>query len=306
MIRVFVIAGVRLYREGLAAMLPRRDEITLVGTAESWAACADVLPSLEPDVVLLDMAVADGSSAIREIVNGVAGVNVIALAVSECDRDVIAYAEAGVAGYVTRGESIDDLVAAVESASIGQVTCSPRVAAALLRRVTALSNPSPGEADSRLTRREAEIATLLDEGLSNKAIAQRLCIELATVKNHVHSILEKLDVHSRFEVPQLAASRSIRGPAPITDLTRSPIHPAWIHDRRTGLGSAHDATGSHREHRRALPLGGHPGLRRGGRRMSRLTRRVRGFGDTRQTSPNVGYRRLPLGSGETAQKKWAR
>jgi two-component system, NarL family, nitrate/nitrite response regulator NarL len=206
--RVFVVASVRLYREGLAAMLPRRDGITLVGTAESWAACADELRALKPDVVLIDMAVADGSNAIREIVTGTDGVKVVALAVPESERDVIAYAEAGVSGYVTREESLDDLVAAVESAARGQVTCSPRVAAALLRRVTALSNPSPGGSASRLTRREAEIAALLDEGLSNKEIAQRLCIELATVKNHVHSILEKLDVHSRFEVAQRAASRA--------------------------------------------------------------------------------------------------
>jgi two-component system, NarL family, nitrate/nitrite response regulator NarL len=207
-IRVFIVARIRLYREGLAALLPRRDEITLVGTAESWAACADELRALEPDVVLVDMAVADGSSAIREIVNGTDGVKVVALAVSESEQEVVAYAEAGVSGYVTRGESIDDLVAAVESAACGQVTCSPRVAAALLRRVTALSNPSPVETDSRLTRREAEVAALLDNGLSNKEIAHRLCIELATVKNHVHSILEKLELHSRFEVAQRAASRT--------------------------------------------------------------------------------------------------
>jgi DNA-binding NarL/FixJ family response regulator len=207
-IRIFIVARVRLFREGLAAILPRRDRITLVGTAESWAECADELRALEPDVVLVDMAAADGASAIREIVTGTDGVKVVALAVSESEQDVVAYAEAGVSGYVTRGESIDDLVAAVESAACGQVTCSPRVAAALLRRVTALSNSSPGGPGSRLTRREAEVAALLDEGLSNKEIARRLCIELATVKNHVHSILEKLRVRSRFEVARRGALRT--------------------------------------------------------------------------------------------------
>jgi DNA-binding NarL/FixJ family response regulator len=207
-IRVFIVAAVRLYRDGLAAMLPRRDGITVVGTSESWSACADELRALEPDVVLVDMAAADGPGAIREIVNGTDGVKVVALAVSENERDVIAYAEAGVSGYVTRTESIDDLVAAIESATCGQVTCSPRVAAALLRRVRALSHRSPSGADSRLTRRETEIAALLHEGLTNKEIAKRLYIELATVKNHVHSILEKLDLHSRFEVAQRANSRA--------------------------------------------------------------------------------------------------
>ena len=212
MIRVFVLARVRLYREGVAAMLQRRDGIALVGAADSWAAAADDVRALRPDIVLVDMAVEDGSDAIREIVAGTSGVKVVALAVPESDREVIAYAEAGVSGYVTREQSLEDLVAAVESAARGQVTCSPRVAAALLHRVNELSNPAAVDADSRLTRREAEIAELLDEGLSNKAIAQRLCIELPTVKNHVHSILEKLDVRSRFEVTRARRPTAVHDP----------------------------------------------------------------------------------------------
>jgi two-component system nitrate/nitrite response regulator NarL len=208
MIRVYVVGAVRLYRQGLAAILPRHDGIEVVGTAASWAACAAQAPAARPDVVLLDMALADGSKAIEEIVHATEGIKVIALAVSESERDVIAYAEAGVSGFVARDESIDDLVAAIESAARGHVTCSPRIAGALLRHVTALSNPLPVTAETRLTRREREIAALLDEGLSNKEIARRLCIELATVKNHVHNILEKLEVRSRFEVGSRSRPRS--------------------------------------------------------------------------------------------------
>jgi two-component system nitrate/nitrite response regulator NarL len=215
MIRVFVVAAVRLYRDGLAATLPRRDGIEIVGTAESWTEGAADALALKPDVVLLDMALADGSSAIWEIVHAAEGIKVIALAVPENEREVIAYAEAGVSGYVARDESLDDLVAAVESAARGQVTCSPRIAAALLRRVTALSSPSPTTPGTRLTRRETEIAALLDEGLSNKEIAQRLCIELPTVKNHVHNILEKLEVRSRFEVAGRNGSQPVRWPGSV-------------------------------------------------------------------------------------------
>jgi len=197
-IRVFIVARVRLYRDGLAAVLPRREGIAVVGTAESWEAGAREVQALRPDIVLLDMTVAEGADAIREIVAGAQGARVVALAVPESEREVVAYAEAGVSGYVTREQSVPDLVAAIESTARGHVACSPRVAAALLHRVTAMSNASA--ADPRLTRRETEIASLLDEGLSNKEIAQRLCIERATVKNHVHNILEKLEVRSRFDV----------------------------------------------------------------------------------------------------------
>jgi DNA-binding NarL/FixJ family response regulator len=92
------------------------------------------------------------------------------------------------------------LVATLESATRGEALFSPRMAASLLRRVAALAatQPSPS-AQVRLTPRERDIMRLLDEGLSNKEIAQRLGIEVATVKNHVHNILEKLQVHRRGE-----------------------------------------------------------------------------------------------------------
>jgi two-component system nitrate/nitrite response regulator NarL len=211
-IRVFIVARVRLYRDGLAAILPRRDGVAVVGTAATWEAAAADVRVLDPDIVLLDMAVAGGADVISEIVGGADGAKVVALAVPESDAEVIAYAEAGVSGFVTREQSVSDLVAAIESAARGQVACSPRVAAALLHHVTAMSHPAVP--DSRLTRRESEIATLLDQGLSNKEIAQRLCIERATVKNHVHNILEKLEVRSRFDVADRVGARSGR-PHPV-------------------------------------------------------------------------------------------
>ena len=201
MIRVFVVASVRLYREGLAELLPRRAPIEIVGTAESWTDGGEQVLAVAPDIVLLDTAVADGARAIGEIVRNANGAKVIALSVADSDGDVIAYAEAGVSGYVARDGSLDDLATAICSTARGEVACSPAIAGALLRRVSKLSTFGRLDADDRLTRREAEIAQLLEEGLSNKEIAQQLCIEPATVKNHVHHILEKLGARSRFEVP---------------------------------------------------------------------------------------------------------
>jgi DNA-binding NarL/FixJ family response regulator len=99
---------------------------------------------------------------------------------------------------------MDDLTATITSVSRDELLCSPRVAAALLRRVGALANGvrRPHATDG-LTSRECEILGLIKEGLSNKEIAVRLHIEVATVKNHVHNLLEKLQVASRAE----AASR---------------------------------------------------------------------------------------------------
>jgi DNA-binding NarL/FixJ family response regulator len=123
---------------------------------------------------------------------------VVALAAPESEEDIIALAEAGVLGYVTRDESLDNLVTTIESVARDEMACSPWMATVLVRRVQALAAERPGPTQ-RLTAREAEILELIAQGLSNKEIAARLFIEVTTVKNHVHNILEKLGVSRREE-----------------------------------------------------------------------------------------------------------
>jgi DNA-binding NarL/FixJ family response regulator len=168
----------------------------VVGAAAGADGCIQRALEVTPDVVLIDLAMPDAIVAVRALGRSF---NVVALGVPEVERTVIAAAEAGVAGYVTREASLDDVVAALESVVHGEMICSPRIAATLLRRVTALASLTrPGPA-ARLTSRELEILELIELGLSNKEIAARLFIQLATVKNHVHNILEKLQVDGRAE-----------------------------------------------------------------------------------------------------------
>jgi len=206
--RVLVAASVRLYREGVAAILGRHERIELVGTASSRDETVEKIRVLAPDVVVVDTAMPGSLEAVRTIVAAAPDTRVVAIAVPESEREVIARAEAGVAGYVTRDASIQELVQVVESAARDEAICSPRIAASLLRRVAALAaEQAPALAVRRLTSREREVVRLIDEGLSNKQIAGRLCIEPATVKNHVHNILEKLHVRRRSEVAALVGDR---------------------------------------------------------------------------------------------------
>ena len=110
--------------------------------------------------------------------------------------DALACAEAGLVGFVGREGTIDDLAAALAAALAGEVRCSPRVAALLCGRVATLARGRAAPAGG-LTSREREVAELVSEGLSNKQIALRLGIGPATVKNHVHAVLEKLHVARR-------------------------------------------------------------------------------------------------------------
>jgi DNA-binding NarL/FixJ family response regulator len=125
---------------------------------------------------------------------------VVALSAPESEREGVACAEAGVAGYVARDASIQDLVAAVTSAARGEVVCPPSIAASLMRELArrAAGLPAMGTG-ARLTPRERQVIELIDRGLSNKEIARTLHIALSTVKNHVHNILEKCQVGRRME-----------------------------------------------------------------------------------------------------------
>jgi two-component system nitrate/nitrite response regulator NarL len=162
------------------------------------------LHDTRPEIVLLDMAMAGSVASIRAIVEGASDVKVVALAVAETDHDIVACAEAGVAGYVSRDGSTGDLIATIDSVVRGETLCSPRIAATLLQRVAALAAERGTAAPvASLTPRQREILGLIGQGLSNKEIARRLCIELSTVKNHVHSTLEKLGTHRRAEAVAL-------------------------------------------------------------------------------------------------------
>jgi len=214
-----VVSDVRLYREGLAGALARRETITVVGTASSVAEALDQVGSLEPDVVVFDMATRGSLDGIRALAARAPGCKIVAFAVDELESEIVSCAEAGVAGYVPCEASIDDLAATVEGVSREESPCSPRVAATLFRRIAALASGS-GHASSSgavLSNREQQILMLIRNGLSNKEIALKLTIEVATVKNHVHSLLGKLGVTTRAEAAaqhQLAGIRS--------RMTRSP------------------------------------------------------------------------------------
>jgi two-component system nitrate/nitrite response regulator NarL len=197
-IRVLIVGDIRLYREGLAEILGRRREISVVATASASAEALAIAATVVSDVILLDMAMSGSLDMVRELCARAPATNIVALGVPELERDVIACAEAGVAGYVTREDSIAETLEVIQSAARGEALCSPAMTATLLRHIATMAAERPS-AHSPLTSRELEVVRLIDDGLSNKQIAQQLCIEIATVKNHVHNILEKLRVQRRSE-----------------------------------------------------------------------------------------------------------
>jgi two-component system, NarL family, nitrate/nitrite response regulator NarL len=201
-IRVVIAAEIRLYREGIAHLLALEPDVSVVGAAAEPGEALRIVRECGPDVALVDLGAERGLATVRGLRREAPEVRVVTLGVDDGDADVLAWAEAGVSGYVARDASFEDLVETVRGVARGELPCSPQMAATLLRRVTALAD-EPRDAGTQLTRREREIGCLIDAGLSNKEIAHHLYIALPTVKNHVHNILRKVGATRRGEAAAL-------------------------------------------------------------------------------------------------------
>jgi two-component system, NarL family, nitrate/nitrite response regulator NarL len=224
-LRVLVVSDVRMVQEGLSAVLGARDEIDVVSTVDLRHA-GDQCARLQPQVVLFDAARRESVEYVKDVVTSAPECKVVAFGVHETDEEILPLAAAGTAGYVRAGVASDDVVSVLERVMRDELPCSARAAASFYREVAMLSRPGGERAERRaatprVSRRELQVARLIDRGLSNKQIARALGIEPATVKNHVHNLCEKLRVHRR----GAAAARlrfAWRGRGALTPLREEP------------------------------------------------------------------------------------
>jgi len=219
MIRLVIVSDIRLYREGLADIIGRSSEVSVVGTAGDVEHAILTIQDSTPDVVLIDMTMVASCEAIRDIALSCPSTKIIALAVAENEDSILACAKVGIAGYVSRGASIDQLLSTVCAAMEGELHCPRHIAAILFNTMKSLPKEEASSSSTLLqpeyskitllTRRERQIAALLSDGFSNKQIARDLIIEVSTVKNHVHNILTKIGVHSRLQAVQLLQHKTM-------------------------------------------------------------------------------------------------
>jgi two-component system nitrate/nitrite response regulator NarL len=203
-LRVLVVWGARFLGEGLAEILGRDPSVSVVGVCTELSEAVALSPALQPDLVLLDARMPEAASAARRALDIAPGLRIVASAVRETEDDIVAWAEAGVIGYIPRTAALADFVRLVMDIHDGELTCPGRVAAGLFRRLALTARhttlrSAPMRAPV-LTKRERQIAELIRSGLSDKEIARRLNISLATTKSHVHNLLGKLNVRRRNQV----------------------------------------------------------------------------------------------------------
>ncbi|WP_019600803.1 LuxR C-terminal-related transcriptional regulator [Teredinibacter turnerae] len=220
MIKILIVSDIKIYREGLRQILSAKNSTEVIAAVS----CShdDIAPyySHRPHVVLLDMTSSTSCEIATEISQLPTPVAVVALGVGSDEPNIVSYAKAGISCYVSREASVDELMAAIKDAAQGECHCPPEIAGVLLNTLRTaplreVYQPDPENKNEThvkhaaasiaegqafywcLTPRERQVIGLLAEGQSNKQISRTLCIELSTVKNHVHNLLIKLKAKNR-------------------------------------------------------------------------------------------------------------
>jgi DNA-binding NarL/FixJ family response regulator len=207
MINICILNGSRLLGSVMAAALSEYSDLRVVGTATHSKRLFQLLVTDTCDVLIVapNLVNEDAKELVAHLTSEETLTHrpkILLVGIPEEPRFLIPYFEAGVAGYVLRSDTVNVLVDNIRAIHAGRALVSPEMAAALLSHIsdTACNASQPEqvvEGLEELTPREKEVLELIGQGLSNKEIGDRLIIELGTVKNHVHSILEKLDAPSR-------------------------------------------------------------------------------------------------------------
>ena len=195
---IIVLTPVRLLGDGLAACFSSRPDMCAVAVVNDLANLRDTLATTETQAVLIDVTQGVDLFDVRAIAAEWPDVPLIALGLNEQRQEVITCGRAGYAGYVPREASIDALCKALSEIVAGRLSCPPEISGGLLRALFRKeSRPDETDVEIALTRRESEVLELLGRGFSNKEIGSDLCLSVATVKHHVHHILEKLKLERR-------------------------------------------------------------------------------------------------------------
>jgi DNA-binding NarL/FixJ family response regulator len=198
---IAILTPVRLLGDALESCLKRRPDFVVqavVGTVDELHA---ILGMTSVDLVLVDVTQGMDLEEIRAIAAERPGVALIALGLEEQRQAVIRCGRAGFAGYVAREATIDVLYQSMLDVAAGRLTCSAEISGGLLRALFRREAEIPSaDLDEALTRREGEVLHLIGRGMSNKEIARELSLSVATVKHHVHNILDKLHLPGRTQV----------------------------------------------------------------------------------------------------------
>ena len=199
--RIAILTPIRLIGEGIAASLRACDAgfepVVVCEVRELRALVASPSP---PRLAIVDVTQGLPLDPIRAFHHEIPELPLLALGIREQDAEIIAHGSAGFIGYLRREDGLDQLRARVDDAVSGRLLCTPEIAAVIMRGLCSRGSLDPVARSVGLTLRETQVAELVSRGLSNKEIARAFDLSESTVKHHVHSILAKIGVPSRFQL----------------------------------------------------------------------------------------------------------
>jgi len=209
-IRIVVVDDHVLFREGLAAIIRSEPDIKVIGQAGTVREAVEMVASLNPDIVLMDFGLPDGTGvdATRAIMHDHPECKIVFLTMSEQDENLFAAIRGGAKGYLLKNMQPAKLVATIKSVFQGESALSRSMTTRVIEELARTKAPEH-IGDPTLTRRELDILRELATGFSNSEIANHLVISENTVKYHVHSILGKLCLSDRREAAEYARKHGI-------------------------------------------------------------------------------------------------
>jgi len=209
-IRLVVVDDHILFREGLIAIIRSEPDIEVVGQAGNVREAVDVIRLIKPDIVLMDFGLPDGTGAeaTRMILKEEPECKIVFLTMSEEDDDLFAAIRSGAKGYLLKNMHPQKLIASLRSVQQGESALSRTMTMRVMEELSRTVRPEY-PTDITLTRREVDVLRAIAAGLSNLEIANLLVITENTVKYHVHSILEKLNLSDRKEAAVYAHTHGL-------------------------------------------------------------------------------------------------
>jgi DNA-binding NarL/FixJ family response regulator len=212
-IKVFLVIEAPLIGSLFASVLEEEADLQVVGCVTSLQEALSFVQQQDVDIALVSVGLPDQGALTltRTIVDYAPSVKVLALGLREQnEKETLRYIEAGAVGYIRKDSSLHEFMQIIRLAQKGEAQVSTKLAGVMMQRLSSLARmfstvEAKMDGDVRLTSRELEVLQFIGEGLTNQEIATRLVVEVGTVKNHVHSILEKLNVSNRDEAASYLA-----------------------------------------------------------------------------------------------------
>jgi two-component system, NarL family, nitrate/nitrite response regulator NarL len=223
--KLLLVTPVRLLADGLSVCLGSRTDVELIAVVRDLAALREALLTAVPDLVLIDVTQGADLVDVRAIAVEWPDLLLVALGLVEQRQHVIRCGRAGFKGYISRDTGVESLCSALQDVIAGRLTCSAEISGDLLRALFQGEEPAPSGNEDALTRRESEVLALIGQGMSNKEIAREFDLSVATVKHHVHNLLEKMKLQRRAQ-----AMRRVRDAPWLTAHGRAQTLSAAIRD----------------------------------------------------------------------------